>query len=141
MLPYLRNEHTNKINSQPALTFFSLLVHKPFCIAHLAGVSATPWMCPKKWISLRPYSLSNHVEHYLVTTAMFKKGRCRKCSCSRAAHSRGTLTHYANLPLILFSLLNLEGQKIAGCNNCQKGETAGIYLETGNAIAVMSWLW
>jgi hypothetical protein len=73
-----------------------------------------------------------------VRVAMFKKGRCRKCSCSRAAHSRGTLTHYANLPLILFSLLNLEGQKIAGCNNCQKGETAGIYLETGNAIAVMS---
>jgi hypothetical protein len=69
---------------------------------------------------------------------MFKKGRCRKCSCSRAAHSRGTLTHYANLPLILFSLLNLEDQKIAGCNDCQKGETAGIYLETGNTIAVTS---
>jgi hypothetical protein len=61
-----------------------------------------------------------------------------ECSCSRAAHSRETLTHYANLPLILFSLLNLEGQKIAGCNDCQKGETAGIYLETGNAIAVTS---
>jgi hypothetical protein len=28
--------------------------------------------------------------------------------------------------------------KIAGCNDCQKGETAGIYLEMGNAIAVMS---
>jgi hypothetical protein len=42
------------------------------------------------------------------------------------------------LPLILFSLLNLEGQKIAGCNDFPKGETAGIYLETGNAIAVMS---
>jgi hypothetical protein len=40
--------------------------------------------------------------------------------------------------LILFSLLNLEGQKIAWCNDCQKGETAGIYLEMGNAIAVMS---
>jgi hypothetical protein len=36
--------------------------------------------------------------------AMFKKGRCKKCLCSRAAHSRETLTHYANLPLILFSL-------------------------------------
>ena len=69
---------------------------------------------------------------------MFKKGRRRKCSCSRAAHSRETLTHYANLPLILFSLLNLEGPKRAGCNDCQKGETVGIYLETGNAIAVMS---
>jgi hypothetical protein len=53
-------------------------------------------------------------------------------------HSRETLTHYANLPLILFSLLNLEGQKRAGCNDCQKGETAGIYLEMGNAITVMS---
>jgi hypothetical protein len=36
------------------------------------------------------------------------------------------------------SQLNLEGKKIAGCNDCQKGETAGIYLETGNAIAVTS---
>ena len=70
--------------------------------------------------------------------AMFKKGRHKKCLCSRAAHSRETLTHYANLPLILFSLLNLEGQKRAGCNDCQKGETAGIYLEMGNAITVMS---
>jgi hypothetical protein len=34
--------------------------------------------------------------------------------------------------------LNLEGLKIAGCNDCQKGETVGIYLEMGNAIAVMS---
>jgi hypothetical protein len=61
-----------------------------------------------------------------------------ECLCSRAAHSRETLTHYANLPSTLFSLLNLEGKKIAGCNDCQKKETVGIYFETGNAIAVMS---
>jgi hypothetical protein len=84
------------------------------------------------------YSFCSYGNHRYSQLAMFKKGQCRKCSCSRAAHSRETLTHYANLPLILFSLLNLEGQKIAWCNDCQKGETAGIYLEMGNAIAVMS---
>jgi hypothetical protein len=85
------------------------------------------------------YGFHSYGSHRYSQVAMFKKGQSRKCLCSRAVHSRETLTHYANLPLILFSLLNLEGQKRAGCNDCQKEETAGIYLETGNAITVMTW--
>ncbi len=55
------------------------------------------------------YGFHSYGSHRYSQVAMFKKGQSRKCLCSRAVHSRETLTHYANLPLILFSLLNLEG--------------------------------